>query len=93
MDDLREKTPDKIGNYKVLRVRDYKSGIIKDLLTGDISKTDLPESNVLYYELENSAWICVRPSGTEPKIKYYIGVKDNSIENAEKEMEELKKSI
>ena len=93
MDDLREKTPDKIGNYKVLRVRDYKSGIIKDLLTGDISKTDLPESNVLYYELENSAWVCVRPSGTEPKIKYYIGVKDNSIENAEKEMEELKKSI
>ena len=93
MNDLRENMPEKIGKYKVLKVRDYKVGIIKDVVTKEESKIDLPESNVLYYELENSAWVCVRPSGTEPKIKYYIGIKENSIEEAEKTMEEMKESI
>ncbi|MBP3255415.1 MAG: phospho-sugar mutase [Clostridia bacterium] len=93
MDDLRKNAPKKIGNYKVLRIRDYKIGLTKNLETEETSKIDLPESNVLYFELENSAWVCVRPSGTEPKIKYYIGVKEDSIENAEKVMEEMKNSI
>ena len=61
--------------------------------TKEISKTKLPKSNVLYYELENNSWCCVRPSGTEPKIKYYIGVKSNSMENANKELELMKKDI
>ena len=61
--------------------------------TKETSKTDLPKSNVLYYELENNSWCCVRPSGTEPKIKYYLGVKADSMENAEKELEIIKKDI
>ena len=83
----------KIGNYKVLKFRDYKKEIIKDLKTGEETKTDLPNSNVLYYDLENDCWCCVRPSGTEPKIKFYLGVKSDNIENANKELESIKKDI
>lgn len=83
----------KIGNYNVLKFKDYKKEIIKDLITGEETKTDLPNSNVLYYELENNSWCCVRPSGTEPKIKFYLGVKSNSMENANKELELMKKDI
>ena len=64
---------------------------LKDNITGKETKTGLPNSNVLYYELENDAWCCVRPSGTEPKIKFYIGVKANTEEEAQKDLEELAK--
>ena len=90
---LREKPLTKIGNFRVLKVRDYKEEVIKDLSTGNQTKTDLPNSNVLYYELENDGWCCVRPSGTEPKIKFYLGVKSNSMENADKELEFMKQDI
>ena len=90
LNNLREKPLTKIGNHNVLEFRDYKEEIIKNLKTGEESKTDLPNSNVLYYVLENDCWYCVRPSGTEPKIKLYLGVKSDSIENAEKELEKMK---
>lgn len=83
LETLRKEPPAEIGGYGVQRARDYKAGTIKDLRTGETSDTGLPASNVLYYELENDAWICVRPSGTEPKVKFYYGIKGNSLENAD----------
>ena len=83
LNNLRENPLEKIGGYKVLEFRDYSESTIKNMVTGEISKTDLPKSNVLYYELEGDSWCCVRPSGTEPKIKFYLGVKEESLEEAE----------
>lgn len=80
---LRENPPKEIGGLKVLKSRDYQSDEIVDLATGETSPTGLPSSNVLYYELEDNAWLCVRPSGTEPKIKFYYGVKGSSMDDAE----------
>ena len=80
---LRENPPKEIGGLKVLKSRDYQNDTITDLTTGETVPTGLPSSNVLYYELENNAWLCVRPSGTEPKIKFYYGVKGFSMEDAE----------
>lgn len=80
---LRENTPSKFGAYEVVSARDYKTGVIKDLKTGEEKPTGLPASNVLYYDLSDDAWLCVRPSGTEPKVKFYYGVKGTSLEDAE----------
>lgn len=77
----------------MLAVRDYKEDTRKDTVTGEVSKTGLPESNVLYYELSDNAWCCMRPSGTEPKIKYYFGVKGSSLEDAEKKLAGLKEDL
>ena len=83
LETLRKNPPAEIAGYKVLRARDYKEDTIKDLATGEVTPTGLPNSNVLYYELENDAWLCVRPSGTEPKVKFYYGVKGTSLEDAD----------
>ena len=83
METLRNNTPTEVGDYKVTSARDYKLDTIKDMATGEVKPTGLPSSNVLYYDLEDGAWICVRPSGTEPKIKFYFGVKGTSLEDAE----------
>lgn len=83
MASFREEPPKVIGNYKVLAFRDYQTGIIRDMATGEEKQTGLPASNVLYYELEDDAWVCVRPSGTEPKVKLYIGVKGSSMQDAQ----------
>lgn len=80
---LRENTPSKFGAYEVVSARDYRTGVIKDLKTGEEKPTGLPASNVLYYDLSDDAWLCVRPSGTEPKVKFYYGVKGTSLEDAE----------
>ena len=83
METLRNNTPTEVGGYKVTSARDYKLDTIKDMATGEVKPTGLPSSHVLYYDLEDGAWICVRPSGTEPKIKFYFGVKGTSLEDAE----------
>ena len=93
MDNLRNNFPVKICKYKVLVFKDISNNIVKDMVTGNITETGLPKSNVLYFDLEDDAWCCVRPSGTEPKIKLYFGVKSNSLENAEKDLEELKNAM
>ena len=94
MSDLRSKEPEtQIGKYKVLTFKDIEQDIQKDMITGEVTKTGLPKSNVLYYALENNNWCCVRPSGTEPKIKLYMGIKANSMEEADKELEELKEAM
>ena len=83
METLRNNTPTEVGGYKVTSARDYKLDTIKNMATGEVKPTGLPSSNVLYYDLEDGAWICVRPSGTEPKIKFYFGVKGTSLKDAE----------
>ena len=91
MEKMRENPATTLGKYKVVEFRDYKKDIIKNNATGETTKTGLPNSNVLYYGLENDAWCCVRPSGTEPKIKFYMGVKGKTEEEAEQELKELTK--
>ncbi len=93
MDEARSNPPKTLGGCQTLAVRDYKEGIRKDLVSGQTTPTGLPASNVLYYELENNAWCCVRPSGTEPKIKYYFGVKGTSLEDAADKLEKLRKDM
>ncbi len=80
---LRSNTPAEIAGYKVLSARDYKMDTIRDMATGEVKPTGLPNSNVLYYDLTDGAWLCVRPSGTEPKVKFYYGVKGTSLEDAD----------
>lgn len=79
-----------LGGFEVLAVRDYKADTRKDMQTGKVTSTGLPSSNVLYYELSDNAWCCVRPSGTDPKIKFYFGVKGSSLEDADTKLEVLK---
>lgn len=93
MTKTRNKDVEKIGEYKVLKFKDVEKDIVKDMKTGEITKTGLPTSNVLYYELEDNSWCCVRPSGTEPKIKLYMGIKANSEEKAIEKLENLKKAM
>ena len=93
MDDLRNNTPSKIGDWTVLEARDYKKDECVNMVTGDKHSTGLPDSNVLYYDLSDNAWCCARPSGTEPKIKFYMGVKGSSIEDAAAKEEALKKAV
>lgn len=93
MDAYRKNTPKQVGAYKVLRLRDYKNDVITDLATGETTSTGLPKSNVLYFELENDAWFCVRPSGTEPKIKFYAGIKGTSLEDSAKKLDDLMEAI
>lgn len=89
METLRNNTPAEVGGYKVVSARDYKLDTIRDMETGAVKPTGLPASNVLYYDLEDGAWICVRPSGTEPKIKFYFGVKGTSLEDADQKEADL----
>ena len=83
MDTLRGNTPEKVGDYQVVSARDYQLDTVKDMATGEVKPTGLPASNVLYYDMNDGAWMCVRPSGTEPKIKFYYGVKGTSLEDAD----------
>jgi len=83
LETLRKEPPVEIAGCKVLKARDYKADTIKDIETGEVTATGLPSSNVLYYDLPDDAWLCVRPSGTEPKVKFYYGVKGTSLEDAE----------
>ena len=93
LETLRADAPKEIGGYKVLKVRDYKKDTITDLADGKVTSTGLPASNVLYYELEDHAWVCVRPSGTEPKVKFYYGIKGTSLEEADAKSESLGKEV
>ncbi len=93
MGNARRHVPEQIGNYKVLMAKDYKEDTCRDMATGSVTSTGLPTSNVLYYDLSDNAWCCVRPSGTEPKIKFYFGVKGNSLEDADRQLGILKKEV
>ncbi len=93
LETLRKDPPAEIGAYKVLKARDYKADTIKDMATGAVTGTGLPSSNVLYYDLTDDAWLCVRPSGTEPKIKFYYGIKGNSLDDADAKSAALGKEV
>lgn len=93
LNNLRTNPLLKIWKYKVLEFRDYKEEKIINMLTKDEKKPQLPNSNVLYYELENNCWCCVRPSGTEPKIKFYIGVKEKTEEEADNAIKQIKEEL
>ncbi len=93
LETLRKNPPAEIASYKVLKARDYKADTIKDMATGEVTGTGLPSSNVLYYDLTDDAWVCVRPSGTEPKVKFYYGVKGTSMEDADAKSEAMGKEV
>ena len=93
MSDARANLPKEVGSHKVIAVRDYKADTRTEIATGKITPTGLPNSNVLYYELSDNAWCCVRPSGTEPKIKFYFGVKGESLKDSEEKLEALKSAM
>ena len=93
MSSLRAESLTQIDTLKVLKVRDYEKNTITDLATGEVTESGLPQSNVLYYDLEDGAWACVRPSGTEPKIKLYYGIKGTSLDDADAKLEALQTAL
>lgn len=93
MDKLRSNPPKNFGELKVRELRDYEAGVTKDMETGAERSTGLPKSNVLYFDLTNDSWCCARPSGTEPKIKFYMGVKGTSLEDAQAKVEQLTEDL
>ena len=97
MDKLRKNPPKNFGELQVVEMRDYDLDQVTNMATGEVTPTGLPKSNVLYFELTNDSWCCARPSGTEPKIKFYMGVKGTSLEDAQAKLdrltEEVKKNI
>ena len=93
LETLRNNTPTEIGGYHVVSARDYKLDTVKDMKTGEVHPTGLPASNVLYYDLNDGAWLCVRPSGTEPKIKFYYGIKGTSLEDADQKSAALGEEV
>lgn len=93
MKTFRENTPAELGGFKVVFAKDYKTQVFKDLLTGEESGSPLPVSDVLQYTLEDGTWVCIRPSGTEPKLKFYIGVKADSLQAAQEKVDILDQDI
>lgn len=93
METLRKNPPAEFAGHKVVSARDYKKDTIIDIATGEVKPTGLPQSNVLYYDLTDDAWVCVRPSGTEPKVKFYYGVKGTSLEDADQKSEAMGKAV
>ena len=93
MNDLRSSVPEKLGDFKVEAIRDYEKGIRIVSGTKEQEQLSLPKSNVLYFELENDGWCCARPSGTEPKIKFYMGVKGTSLEQSKELVEKLQATM
>ncbi len=93
MDKLRANPPKAFGDLQVLQMRDYEKDVITDMATGATRPTGLPKSNVLYFDLPDNNWCCARPSGTEPKIKFYMGVKGNSLADAKERVEKLTEDL
>ena len=93
MDKLRSNPPKNFGDLRVKEFRDYEKDTVLDLETGETKPTGLPKSNVLYFDLTNDSWCCARPSGTEPKIKFYMGVKGTSLEDAQARLEKLTEDL
>lgn len=93
METLRKQPPVEFAGHKVVSFRDYKKDLITDVETGEQKPTGLPNSNVLYYDLTDDAWVCVRPSGTEPKVKFYYGVKGTSLEDADEKSAVMGKAV
>jgi len=93
MDKLRANPPKEFDGMKVLKFRDYSKNTITDLATGEVTEAGLPNSNVLYFDIENDSWCCARPSGTEPKIKFYMGIKGTNMEDATAKLASFKEAV
>lgn len=93
MDKLRKNPPKNFGDLQVVEMRDYDLDQTTNMATGEITPTGLPKSNVLYFELANDSWCCARPSGTEPKIKFYMGVKGTDLDDAQAKVEALTEAV
>ena len=93
MEKLRNDPPKAFGDLKVKEFRDYKMQRTVNIETGAEGKTDLPVSNVLYFDLENDSWCCARPSGTEPKIKFYMGIKGTDLLDAQQRLDALTEAV
>lgn len=93
MNELRKNPPSQMAGYEVLSARDYKADTVRNLKTGEVTPTGLPASNVLYYDMTGNAWLCVRPSGTEPKIKFYFGIVGKSLEDADAKAKEMAEAV
>mgnify|MGYP002544803833 FL=1 len=93
MDALRNQPPKQVGPFKVTALEDYKKSVRTDIATGETSALTLPESNVLYFELEDGAWFCVRPSGTEPKIKIYYTTLGKDLEEAQAKKDKFAEAL
>lgn len=93
LETLRKNPPTEVGGYQVVKARDYQAETIKDAATGEVTGTGLPKSNVLYYDLTDDAWLCVRPSGTEPKVKFYYGIKGSSLTDADEKSAKLGEEV
>ena len=93
MENFRKNPLKALGGYEVTSIRDYKKNTITDVATGEVKETGLPESNVLYYDMNDGAWLCIRPSGTEPKIKFYYGIKGTSLEDADQKSAALGEEV
>ena len=90
---IRNNPPKVLGGYKVTEYRDYNSKKIINYINNTESESTLPKSNVIYFDLEDGAWCCIRPSGTEPKVKFYMGIKGKNMEDANRKLEELKDAV
>ncbi len=93
LETLRRNPPSEVGGYQVVKARDYQAETVKDIQTGEVTGTGLPKSNVLYYDLTDDAWLCVRPSGTEPKVKFYYGIKGSSLADADEKSAKLGEEV
>ncbi len=93
MDKLRSNPPKNFGELTVKELRDYDRDVTRNMETGEETPTGLPKSNVLYFDLTNDSWCCARPSGTEPKIKFYMGVKGSSLPDAQDKVEKLTEAL
>jgi len=93
LEKIRNNPPKKLGYHKVIEARDYETKKIFNYVENKESLSTLPKSNVIYFDLEDAAWCCIRPSGTEPKVKFYMGVKGNSMEDSDVKLENLKEAV
>ena len=93
MKTFRENTPQELGGYKVVMAKDYQTQVFRNMETGEESGSPLPVSDVLHYTLEDGTWVCIRPSGTEPKLKFYIGVKADDLQAAQDKVDALDADI
>jgi phosphoglucomutase len=93
MTTLRENPPKEFCGHQVLSFRDYQKDVIIDNATGETKPTGLPKSNVLYFDMSDNVWMCVRPSGTEPKVKFYYGVVGTSLEDADAKSREMAEAV
>jgi len=90
---LRDHPPTELHHIKVTSIRDYATDTLRNLTTNHVTSTGLPKSNVLYFDLENESWFCVRPSGTESKIKFYFGVKAATLQASEILLANLEEAV